>query len=497
MTFFRPHHHNPNSKRNDTIRNSSLGVHISFVRSIAMDSWTDQQLKLMKIGGNDNCNAYLQKHGIASRTPIKQKYESPAAQLYKEVLKARAEGRPEPTQLPPPVAARKSMPSSAPPSLGGGSSHHSSGGGGGDANGMERLPGETEQQYVARQIRLRDEARARMQAKFGGAGMSGVGSSGGGMNGGGGGGGRSRMQGIGSDSSYNPHTGGYGNGGAGGGDLFSSFGTMVGQASSMASAAAKSLQDEQTVQSLKSTGASFWSGLTSSVSQVASSMAAPEDSDGLAELQRQVASQKPTQSKYAGFGSSDNNNTGTSIFSNNNTSRTASQSSFGSATSSGMSQSSGVGGAGGGGAGGVQEAPGLPGEDRNGVERLTGETDEQYVMRQTRLRDEARARMTAKFGGSGMGGIGSSGGGGGGNMNGSGMMSGVSSAPVSSGGGGMGNSGMMPRVTRPATTTPAPTMTRSAPSSGNAPNFGSAGPRSTTPPAKQINSDDFFSSFGT
>merc|ERR1711957_1134154 len=50
----------------------------------------------------------------------------------------------------------------------------------------------------------------------------------------------------------------------------------------------------------------------------------------------------------------------------------------------------------------LQEAPGLPGEDRNGMESLTGETDEQYISRQTRLRDEAKARMAAKFGSGGL-----------------------------------------------------------------------------------------------
>merc|ERR1719413_16827 len=50
----------------------------------------------------------------------------------------------------------------------------------------------------------------------------------------------------------------------------------------------------------------------------------------------------------------------------------------------------------------LQEAPGLPHEDRNGMERLTGESDEHYVVRQTRLRDEAKARMAAKFGGGGL-----------------------------------------------------------------------------------------------
>lgn len=52
------------------------------------------------------------------------------------------------------------------------------GGGPPDPNGMERLPGESDADYVARQTRLRDEAKARMAAKFGGGGMGGVGSGG-------------------------------------------------------------------------------------------------------------------------------------------------------------------------------------------------------------------------------------------------------------------------------------------------------------------------------
>jgi hypothetical protein len=67
-----------------------------------MDSWTDQQLALMKTGGNDKCKTYLTSKGIeVETTPIKQKYESDAAQLYKEILKARVAGTPEPTTLPP------------------------------------------------------------------------------------------------------------------------------------------------------------------------------------------------------------------------------------------------------------------------------------------------------------------------------------------------------------------------------------------------------------
>merc|ERR1712195_414593 len=68
-----------------------------------------------------------------------------------------------------------------------------------DPNGLERMTGETEQQYIVRQTRLREEARARMQAKFGNTGgkMGGVGSG--------------SMQGVGSDPNYNPNSsGGYG-----------------------------------------------------------------------------------------------------------------------------------------------------------------------------------------------------------------------------------------------------------------------------------------------
>jgi ADP-ribosylation factor GTPase-activating protein 1 len=366
-----------------------------------MDSWTEAQLAQMKLGGNDKCNAYLQQHGIDPRTPIKQKYESPFAQLYKLQLKARAEGKPIPTELPvvAPRSGNNHMPSSH--------SHNSSSSSAGDPQSMERLPGESEQQYVARQTRLREEARARMAAKFGNSGgsMGGMGSSG--------------MQGIGSDPSYNPRAGGYSSGSNN--DVLQTFssglGAALGVAGSYAGSVAAKLQSEDTLQSVKTVGSSFWGTLTSSVSTVAATLTTDED-DGLSDLQRQFASQKPTQSKYAGFGS------GATTSSN-----------FGAPAAHNPAPSF---------ASTVQEAPGLPGEDRNGVERLTGESDEQYVVRQTRLRDEARARMAAKFGGGG------------------GLSSVASSPPPSS---------------RP---TPPPSLTK-PPSSGNSNN---------------VNATDFFSSFG-
>lgn len=57
-----------------------------------MDSWTPAQLQIMKLGGNQRCQSYLSSRGILPSVGIKQKYESDEAQLYKEILKARAEG---------------------------------------------------------------------------------------------------------------------------------------------------------------------------------------------------------------------------------------------------------------------------------------------------------------------------------------------------------------------------------------------------------------------
>jgi ADP-ribosylation factor GTPase-activating protein 1 len=81
-----------------------LGVHVSFVRSVRLDAWTPKQIGLMRAGGNDRCRQFLEKHGVdlssTSSSSIREKYDSPAAELYKEVLKAEVEGRPIPTKLP-------------------------------------------------------------------------------------------------------------------------------------------------------------------------------------------------------------------------------------------------------------------------------------------------------------------------------------------------------------------------------------------------------------
>lgn len=80
-----------------------LGTHVSFVRSVTLDSWTEKQIQQMKLGGNDQCKKFLMQHGIDMSTPgihPKFKYDTTAAELYRQVLLARVEGRPEPTEIP-------------------------------------------------------------------------------------------------------------------------------------------------------------------------------------------------------------------------------------------------------------------------------------------------------------------------------------------------------------------------------------------------------------
>ena len=90
----------------------NLGVHISFVRSTVLDrallppanknkravalkcaEWQWDQLRTMKVGGNESATKYFQSHGgsaaLASKDP-KVKYCANAATKYKDELKRRA-----------------------------------------------------------------------------------------------------------------------------------------------------------------------------------------------------------------------------------------------------------------------------------------------------------------------------------------------------------------------------------------------------------------------
>lgn len=72
----------------------SLGVHISFVRSLGMDKWSNEQLQYMKLGGNAKCKEFFKKHGIPNSMSINDRYHTDVAASYKEKLKCLVNGTP-------------------------------------------------------------------------------------------------------------------------------------------------------------------------------------------------------------------------------------------------------------------------------------------------------------------------------------------------------------------------------------------------------------------
>ncbi|KAH8082466.1 ArfGap-domain-containing protein [Cristinia sonorae] len=70
----------------------NMGVHISFVRSTNLDSWQLNQLRTMKVGGNQSALDFFNKHGgsaLMNDSDTKKKYSSRVAELYKEELAKR------------------------------------------------------------------------------------------------------------------------------------------------------------------------------------------------------------------------------------------------------------------------------------------------------------------------------------------------------------------------------------------------------------------------
>ncbi|KAH7553675.1 hypothetical protein ACOSP7_029517 [Xanthoceras sorbifolium] len=75
-------------------KHRGLGVHISFVRSVTMDSWSEIQIKKMESGGNERLNSFLSQYGVPKETDIVTKYNTNAASIYRDKIQALAEGRP-------------------------------------------------------------------------------------------------------------------------------------------------------------------------------------------------------------------------------------------------------------------------------------------------------------------------------------------------------------------------------------------------------------------
>ncbi|KAK4348518.1 hypothetical protein RND71_031273 [Anisodus tanguticus] len=75
-------------------KHRGLGVHISFVRSVTMDSWSEIQIRKMELGGNENFNKFVLNYGIPKETDIVTKYNTKAASIYRDKIQTLAEGKP-------------------------------------------------------------------------------------------------------------------------------------------------------------------------------------------------------------------------------------------------------------------------------------------------------------------------------------------------------------------------------------------------------------------
>ena len=62
-----------------------FGVHISFVRSQTLDKWSEDQIKVMEISGNERLKTFFMCYNIKIQ-PGAFKYQTKAAQYYRDLL---------------------------------------------------------------------------------------------------------------------------------------------------------------------------------------------------------------------------------------------------------------------------------------------------------------------------------------------------------------------------------------------------------------------------
>ncbi|KAL3623094.1 hypothetical protein CASFOL_031910 [Castilleja foliolosa] len=112
-------------------KHRGLGVHISFVRSVTMDSWSEIQLKKMELGGNERFNNFISQYGIPKGTDIVAKYNTKGAAVYRDRIQSLAEGKPwrDPPVVKETLRSNSSY-TSKPPLSGSGSRNGGSSGGG-------------------------------------------------------------------------------------------------------------------------------------------------------------------------------------------------------------------------------------------------------------------------------------------------------------------------------------------------------------------------------
>lgn len=67
-------------------RHRGYGVHLSFVRSLTIDNWSEKQVQMMQMGGNKRLRNFYANYKIANE-PRKQKYQTKAGIYYRDMVR--------------------------------------------------------------------------------------------------------------------------------------------------------------------------------------------------------------------------------------------------------------------------------------------------------------------------------------------------------------------------------------------------------------------------
>ena len=77
------------------------GIGVSFIRSVTMDQWTQEQVNIMKVGGNQRLREFLTTYDMPEDIDKKQIYCSKLMNFYRRQLKSEANGQIFMEPLPP------------------------------------------------------------------------------------------------------------------------------------------------------------------------------------------------------------------------------------------------------------------------------------------------------------------------------------------------------------------------------------------------------------
>jgi hypothetical protein len=75
-----------------------LGVHMSFVRSITMDTWNEKQLRKMEVGGNERFRQFITKYCL-DKLPVDDRYNTKACEWYRQKIAALSSGEQAPPEV--------------------------------------------------------------------------------------------------------------------------------------------------------------------------------------------------------------------------------------------------------------------------------------------------------------------------------------------------------------------------------------------------------------